>query len=227
VNVNPYPYDRAALNCVKTSQSPERLQVYLVASNGDDERAAKLYAWNTALSAAFYGPLQIVEVALRNAINRELTAHFRRLDWYDDGTFRLTHFIESRIEAAKVELSTKGKPIDNPHLVAQLGFGFWNGLLGPGHMKLHEMRLWRFPLRRAFVNLPSATRLTVHDDVNKLRMFRNGIAHHEAIFTRDHIADHQRILRVAGWLYAGLPSWVAHHSRCLAVIAQKPVSHTF
>ena len=67
----------------------------------------------------------------------------------------------------------------------------------------------------------------VHDDVDKLRMLRNRIAHHEAIFIRDHEGDHERILRVAGWLYADLPDWIAHHSRCAEIIAQKPVSHTF
>ena len=42
--------------------SRERLGTYLDATGGDREGAIRLYAWNTAVSAAFYGPLQGLEV---------------------------------------------------------------------------------------------------------------------------------------------------------------------
>jgi hypothetical protein len=39
-----------------------------------------LYVWNTALAAAFYGPLQSLEIALRNALHAELTSICGRFD---------------------------------------------------------------------------------------------------------------------------------------------------
>ena len=38
-----------------------------MAVDGDRRRAIALYEWNTRVSAAFYVPLQTVEVGLRNA----------------------------------------------------------------------------------------------------------------------------------------------------------------
>ena len=74
------------------STLPEpRFQRYLdyveeCSSNPSDDQteiAVKLYAWNTALSATFYGPLQALEIALRNAIHKQMTNAFSET-WYDN-----------------------------------------------------------------------------------------------------------------------------------------------
>ena len=59
------------------------MSTYLRATGGDREKALHLYTWNTALSAAFYGPLQGLEVALRNALHRQLTERYGA-EWYDN-----------------------------------------------------------------------------------------------------------------------------------------------
>ena len=46
------------LTDLEASFSPERMSTYLGAVQGDREKALHLYTWNTAISAAFYGPLQ-------------------------------------------------------------------------------------------------------------------------------------------------------------------------
>ena len=38
-----------------------RLGTYLTATGGDRVQAVRLHTWNTAVSAAFYGPLQALE----------------------------------------------------------------------------------------------------------------------------------------------------------------------
>ena len=60
------------LDDLEASFSPARLRTYLTAE-GDRKRALQLYTWNTKISAAFYGPLQGLEIALRNAIHQQLT----------------------------------------------------------------------------------------------------------------------------------------------------------
>jgi Abi-like protein len=225
--VNTYHYTASGIASLQACISKPRLQAYVAASRGVISDAMDLYTWNTAASAAFYGPLQAVEVALRNAINAELRNYFRRDDWYDDPNFRVTHWIEKWVDGAKDDLTKHMSPITNDNLVAALSFGFWSGLLGPGHRRLHEMRLWRFPLRRAFRGLPVAVRADVFDNVDRLRTFRNRIAHHEQIFTRSLHDDHARIIRVASWLNADLAHWIRYHSRCSAIIAQKPHADHF
>ena len=56
--VKPFSYTEDILNDLEASVSPERMGTYLNATGGNREKAFHLYAWNTATSAAFYGPLQ-------------------------------------------------------------------------------------------------------------------------------------------------------------------------
>lgn len=71
------------LDELETALSPERFATYLAATDGDRGRAVRLYTWNTAASAAFYGPLQALEVTLRNGFHRSLAASYGA-DWYDN-----------------------------------------------------------------------------------------------------------------------------------------------
>ena len=72
--VNPFSYSPNIINALERALSPERLSTYLVAANGDHAAALRLYVWNTEISAALYGPLQALEILVRNAFHRELSA---------------------------------------------------------------------------------------------------------------------------------------------------------
>lgn len=223
--VKEYPFDEDLLDALTASLSPERLATYMRASGGDRHKAMRLYTWNTAVSAAFYGPLQGLEVALRNAMHRELTARYG-FAWYDNPACQLDMLSLQRIDKAKDDLERGGYPIDPPHLVADLSFGFWVSILGAGgrapypdtRKRNYEMTLWRPALHKAFphVRLP---RTAVHKPFDFLRTFRNRIAHHEPIFTRHLAADYDSILTVAGWICPKTRDWIAHHSRVEDVLA--------
>ena len=71
---NAFSYTDGVIDALETSLSPERMATYVRHAGGDREKAVRLYTWNTAVSAAFYGPLQGLEVALRNAMHRALAA---------------------------------------------------------------------------------------------------------------------------------------------------------
>jgi hypothetical protein len=113
------------------SLSPERMATYVQASGGDRERALRLYTWNTAVSAAFYGPLQGLEVAMRNAMHVQLTSAYGPT-WYDNPACGFDAGTLDRLDGAKRSLRKGGYAIDPPHLVAELSFGFWVSLLGKG-----------------------------------------------------------------------------------------------
>ena len=105
-------------------------------------------------------------------------------------------------------------------VVAQLSLGFWVGLLGTGHN--YEMSLWRPALRHAFSG-KAGPRKQLHIDFDRLRTFRNRIAHHEPIFHRHLAADHMHIVRLIRLISPVTAEWVMENSRVEAVLAVRPV----
>ena len=218
-----FSYTDETLDELETALSRDRLSTYLGAAGGSREGAVRLYAWNTAVCAAFYGPLQGLEVALRNAMHRRLAERYGPT-WYDYPGAGLDRGAKGRIADARSELTRDGHGDGPPRIVAALSFGFWVSLLGPGgrteagHRANYQMTLWRPALRGAFAHRATLTRKQAHRPLNALRILRNRLAHHEPIFARDLIADHARILDVAGWISPAARTWIEHHSRAPAVI---------
>ncbi|KPH77061.1 hypothetical protein [Bosea vaviloviae] len=223
---NAFSYTDAVIDALETSLSPERMATYVGRADGDRERAVRLYTWNTAVSAAFYGPLQGLEVALRNGVNRELAVRYGA-DWYDNPGAGLDTGTLARISAARADLRRDGYPDDPPHMVAALSFGFWVALLGPGGRlpgfgkANYDMTIWRAGVFRAFAHA-RLSRKAAHAPLDYLRTFRNRIAHHEPIFDRHLAADYASLLQVAGWISAETRAWIMHHSRVPGVLAQSP-----
>ena len=91
----------------------------------------RLYTWNTAICAAFYGPLQALEVALRNALDRKLAACYGE-EWYDNPAAGLDRGARERIADARMTAQRAGHDATPARVVATLAFGFWVALLGAG-----------------------------------------------------------------------------------------------
>lgn len=228
MNVNAFALTSGILTALEASLSAERMATYIQASGGDRQRAIRLYTWNTAVSAAFYGPLQGLEIVLRNAMHRELSS-IHGADWYDHPACGLDAGALNRIAGVKADLRREGYAIDPPHVVAALAFGFWVSLLGRGGVLAgggkanYEMSLWRSALHRAFAHVRKS-RSDVHRPLDYLRTFRNRIAHHEPIFTRHLAADYASIMEVTGWICPDTRDWIAHHNRVADVLAMPPDS---
>ncbi|GEO81270.1 hypothetical protein ROR02_14010 [Pararhodospirillum oryzae] len=224
MSVNGFLREHADRETLLMSLSPERVATYLAETNDDLDEALHLYTWNTALCAAFYGPLQGLEVSLRNALHRELVSRYGP-HWYDDPDCPLDRGARSRVANARENLNRNRYPVDPPHMVAALSFGFWVSLLGKGGKQAgssvsanYEMAFWRPALHRAFPKV-KAKRGDVHEPLDYLRTLRNRIAHHEPIFKRDLAADHTSILMVAGWICPVTRDWIAYHSRVPEILA--------
>jgi hypothetical protein len=201
-----FTFDEDVLDALETSISSERMATYVSEAAGDRELALRLYTWNTAISAAFYGPLQGLEVAVRNAMHQQLAAKYGA-DWYNNHACGLDAGALRRLEQAVASLKSGGYPLDPPHVVAELPFGFWVSLLGPGgkppspefRKRNYEMTLWRPALFKAFPHCRLSRRET-HKPLNSLRTLRNRIAHHEPVFYRNLAQEYQSILTVADWI---------------------------
>ena len=223
IGVNPFSYTERTLTEIEAALSHDRLRPYLDAAGGDRARALRLYLWNTAVSAAFYAPLQGLEVVLRNAIHHQLSGRYGSA-WYENLDAGLDRGALERIRQTISELTRGGSPSDAPRIVSTLSFGFWVSLLGSGgrlesgRKASYEMTLWRPALRQVFAHRATLTRRQAHGPLNELRVLRNRIAHHEPIFARNLTADHARIFEVMEWISPEVRTWTAHHSRLPALL---------
>lgn len=207
--------DPARFAPIERLLSPGRFATYLASTGGDSARAMRLYTWNVEISAAFWGPLHGVEVAVRNAMNERMQALFGREDWWAAGDAALHHNQGQQLGDAtgkcrRHRLTSPG------HVVAELPFGFWTGLLGRG--RSYEHRFWVPALRHAFP-FYKGSRADLHRRVESLRLLRNRIAHHEPVFRRHLAADMASLLTLAGYVDPALEGWVASQSRVVQVLA--------
>jgi hypothetical protein len=198
-----FTYTPERLAALERSITRERLSYYLAECSDDIELALRMYELNTRISAAFYGPLQGLEVLVRNDMNFQLQAAFGE-NWHDLSAIKLQQTqindLQKTINGIEHEAPTNGA------IVAELPFGFWVGLLGPKN----ENEIWRKALYRAFQNRPKGTeRKIVHNALDSIRRLRNRIAHHEKILHRDLSANHATILEIAGWCCIETRDWIA------------------
>lgn len=204
-----FDYSDQIISKLKRSISEERLEKYLEQSRGKLDGALLLYVRNTAISEAFYTPLQGLEVAVRNSIHAQLRNKLGTPEWYDCPNLRMESPLPDMIAAAKKDLRDDNKPVTPGAMVAALRFGFWVSILAPRYED-H----WRSHLRNAFPFRPRALeRKQVHGALNKLRRLRNRVAHHEPILHRDLEEDHAKVLEVLSWICPDTASWVEAHSR--------------
>jgi abortive infection bacteriophage resistance protein len=203
-----YSYDQVKLDALEACMSPERMKSYIAKAKGDHAKAFELYLWNTSLSASLYGPLQALEVSLRNSINRELCVKYGA-EWYKNTkpVLFLDNQADRLVEAMKD--FDKSRPITVSDVVASVSFGFWTDIL---HFEMYD-ELWRQCTHKAFPNRPKGTkRNTIAPIVKRLKDLRNRVAHHEPIWNRDLIKEHDAIIDLIAWIDPITSDWIKQHS---------------
>ncbi|WP_433168210.1 hypothetical protein [Kribbella sp. CA-247076] len=200
--------------------SEARLGPYLAATDGSLTSALNLYHWNTRISAAFHEVLHYVEVELRNAMDRQLTAWATGLgaqaSWYSDPVVPLRPPTRRKVEDARINATRGGQIELHGKVVAELMLGFWWSLLSDEYNR----RLWQPCLQFAFDGPVRRARL--HSELDDLRRLRNRIAHHEPVHARDLAADHHRVLDVAGRISPRLSARIQAVSRVPDVLLERP-----
>jgi hypothetical protein len=186
------------------------------------------YQWNLALAAAVTPVLHLVEVAFRNAIYAagvEATAR-RSLKWrivpcWLDATPSLLEAREERdVFEAALRLGKDPQRHTPGHLVGQLGFGFWLRLCNRPyeHGRVTGPQLWPAAAKR-FPHCPriSRNRTDISRAFSEVRDFRNLIAHHQPIWDRNPLGQHQAALSRLGWMNPSLAAVAAELSTVEAV----------
>ncbi len=199
-----FPYDGATMLALRQAISAERFETYLKLARGDKRKAFHLYTYNIALGSAFYGPLQALEISLRNAASEGLTANFGTR-WFESSVLDVKQ--RNSVTDAKAKLKLECVKTTPGQLVASLTLGFWVALFA----KRYEVTLWRPALHQCFDPTPSRRRL--YDQLNRMRTLRNRIAHHRLILSRDLLSDYKTIKWALNMLSPATAAWVEHHSR--------------
>ena len=174
----------------------------------NEDKAIKHYQSNLQLTEAFYTSLSVLEVALRNALSRELETMTGREDWYAvfPNTPGLTNLNRYVTQATK-QIAGRHEQITPSKIVAELTLGFWVSLLNTEYERL----LWK-DLRRAFPYLPKKERQRkkVSAPLNRFRAFRNRVFHNESICWNIRRVQeiHNELILLLEWINKDLPKWL-------------------
>lgn len=198
---------------VTTSEIGQRLSLPrlspYVALTGSADAALQLYRWNATISATLFELVGHAEIVLRNALDDQLTAlRHRSGDATGEWFWTATPWFQPWWTApmSKLIVQARGRSFSSGtvhpgKVVAELNFGFWRYLL----TARYEASLWTPALRHAFPT--GLARTTVYDLVENINTFRNRVAHHEPIHTRNLHDDIERLTRLIEWISPPTAMW--------------------
>ena len=167
--------------------SKERLKPYIELTNNSNE-AIDLYEINVIVSHSLYVLLQFLEIGLRNKINNQLISKFGE-EWYFNRDLILGEDIQKgtetvnaikevveRIKGRKIEKKLKDITVTNNDVISNMSFGFWVNLFCGNY----QNTFWNKSLKHLFKNFK---RKELNSILNKIRILRNRVFHHESIIT--------------------------------------------
>lgn len=193
---------------------------YFKYHSGDESKAILHYKINIQISEALYPCISVLEVSLRNSLNRELIKSFGTDEWYNhfSNTPGLTNLVKE-VSEAQSKITRRKELITPPKIVAELTLGFWVRLL---NAEYHNI-LWK-DLRRAFPFLPKHLRQRkyVSAPLNNFRNLRNRIFHNEPISWKfDYLKNvHSEILNIMCWINNDLNNFIEELDRFTQVIRE-------
>ncbi|MBN9176429.1 MAG: hypothetical protein J0I43_03560 [Microbacterium sp.] len=225
-----------------------RFGTYATATGGDIERALRLYLWNVQLSSAFHAGLGLLEVLLRNAIDRELRAwNAQQLradgsqhaaEWLLDparplNTLTATSRKTAEANAVRARAARpaghprKHSPITHDDILAQLTFGVFVRLLPVDDPEDKTYRARRVLWERALMHPFPGEGTNNADDVvasraDRLLALRNRVAHMEPLLAVNAKARHRDAVRLVGAINPELQGWFAGVSRVREVERERP-----
>lgn len=218
------------MNSIKLAQylSSPRLSRYLQGTQQDYYKAEQLYKANLRISKAFHPVMGILEVALRNQINHVLSHYFNDQEWIINqkigfmshsslryfnsrtGSWETNDSLKAEVKKAETRIKKNGSSATSGKVIAEMTFGFWTQLFDRTHYKNLAGR----PIQ-IFANLPAGHgRKEVSDLLNKIRLFRNRIAHNEPICFKQAAIDfdeteqvHAFVFDILRWIDTDLENW--------------------
>lgn len=204
--------------------SEGRFASYQRAAGGDPDKAVALYRWSVELSAACFEAFHYVEVAVRNAIDREMRVYVSEdrcgIPWFLMPVIgKHQARFDDDVERVRRRLRDQGRGRETrDQVVAGMEFGFWTNLLHSDHEEL-----WRHAIHKAFPH-SSGKRKDVVSVLEALRIFRNRLAHHDSLLADDVRFRLSQMLDVIGWINLGARQWLTGVERISSVYTARPLA---
>jgi hypothetical protein len=190
-----------------------RMRRYLLASGGNTRKAMTLYRKNLQLTQELFTVISCFEVALRNAIDNQVTPTLGS-DWLRDAASTGGVFDTPRCRLTRDNINDAiGKLLVYSHykLVAELGFGFWRFMFAQNQFNATGRVLLRvFPSKPTSTPAIQYNNTFIFNQLAQLNDIRNRMAHHEPIcflpgqpvknttYARQH---YNLILELFQWMY--------------------------
>jgi hypothetical protein len=217
---------KTTILAVRAALSAARMGTYEAekgVTSDDDPSALELYAWNAQVSAALMAPLHICEVVVRNSIADALTTKYGS-SWPWTPAFELSLPNPAVGYSPRRDLiSVRSKHHTTGKVIPELKFAFWQRMF----TQRFDGRLWNTQLKTVMPNLNPAKsvsqlRQEIYDDLEEIRRLRNRIAHHEPIFSRNLVADLQKIESLVTFRCSTTAGWMSANQQAGALIAACP-----
>lgn len=216
------PFTHDELHALPDIFSAPRFATYLAAKNGHRVEALELYQWNLDVSCAFFAPLQVCEVSIRNAIAEAIELTYGP-NWPYEQSFEIALPNPPRSYSPRANLLQHRNEPTTGKVIAELKFVFWERMF----TRRHDSTIWNHHLRTVLPHVdPNKTvqelRKDAYDTLNAIRDLRNRIAHHEPIFRRNIQEEYDRIRAVVGWRSDVAANWLDKVETVTAKIPQMP-----
>ncbi|MCB4209007.1 hypothetical protein [Arthrobacter sp. UM1] len=212
-------------------------------AQGNRKEALWLYQWNIRASEAVYAQLSVLEVVLRNAMDRELR------DWHaqrrGDPGWLLARPMEPPLmglvkdkadrafrhaeNAKKAAANLDGAPPTHDDVLAQTMFGLWKDLL-PNHAQnsapeapanVGRQFLWDQALKHAFPEGPEDGGKAVYSIVTRLHELRNRVSHMEPLLRANLSQRMQDAHRLLGFIEPAVREWVSGQNSVPALMRER------
>lgn len=182
-------------------------------------QALELYEWNATVSAAVMHLTGLIDVPVRNAMDRAVTDWYAQRssgDWWDSAR------LDSRGARDVAEARRRaGGRATHGRVVAELNFGFWRYLAARRYLTT----FWIPALDHGFAAVgttPEQRRAWVESRLRNLQFVRNRAAHHEPLFLRDLGRDVSMAFELARAIHPDVGTWVRGQRTVRDVLARRP-----
>lgn len=223
-----------------------RLEPYLKETNENEQNALKLYTWHLRLTSSVQELLGVVEVTLRNAIDREL------LIWNENECANKSWLLEApaaplgsltsgkrklalRNAEKAVEIRDVGHPrhqasVTHDDVLANVMFGMWKDIM-PNHgldagqagpANKNRKRMWDEAIHKAFPHSNDPDGKETYWRIIRLHLLRNRVSHMESLLgidLPDRVHDMNKLVESIDPYVA---EWFTGLNRVNAVLKERP-----